>query len=149
MAFTYQILISKAEIIVFDSSNKPHIARALLDCASQSSFITKKFLVSLNTPKHDSTILVSGIGNVQSNISHCATITLQSKCRNYSKRLSCLVIDKITENIPHMSFPKEFFDIPEHIKLADEYFNESQHMTFCWVLMFLESHSKGSNFIGP
>ena len=126
LASTYQILLSTVEILVLDSRNNFHKARALLDSASQSSFIFKQFLEKLDIPKHNSSIVISGIGDAHSNVSHCTTITFYSIHSHYNSQLSCLLVDKITDNIPHVSFPKEYVDIPEHIQLADKHFNESR-----------------------
>lgn len=120
------VLLSTAEVLIPDSSGTRHTARVLLDSASQSHFITKHFFSKLNIPKHNIDIHVSGIGKTSSNINHCATVTLHSRCTNYSTSLSCLLIDTITENIPYQSFPKTLISIPQGINLADDHYNESR-----------------------
>ena len=126
IAHSFQTLLSTAEVFIADSFGNLHKARALLDSASQSNFIIKEFVDKWNLTKHDANVLVSGIGNSSSSINHCATIKLYSKYNNYISVLSCLIIDKITDNIPHMSFSKSLFSFPQGISLADEQYNESK-----------------------
>ena len=126
MAHSYQTLLSTAQILIEDSFGNVHQARALLDSASQTNFITNEFVKKCNLSTHNANVLVSGIGDSSSNITHCAEIKVRSKQNNYSRKISCLVLDKITENIPYLTFSKFLFSIPTDIPLADEQYNESQ-----------------------
>ena len=101
-------------------------ARTLLDSASQFNFNAKEFVDKWNVTNHDANLLVSGIGDLSSNIDHCVNIKLYSKYNNYITNLSCSVIDKIADNIPHLSFSKSLFSFPQDISLADEQYNESK-----------------------
>ena len=64
----------------------------------------KSFFEKLKIPKHNANILVSGIGQGSSNITHCTNI------------------------LPHVSFPVNSICIPKHINLADDQFHKSKEI---------------------
>ena len=147
----YQTLLPTAELYIVDVHGKRHLARALLDSASQSSFITRNFYDELKLPKHDTNIVVSGIGNGSSQVTHCTSIKIHSKYNNYSSELSCLIIDQITEYLPHISFSASVLSIPKHVKLADEHFNKSRQVDILlganifWNLILEDQINLGKN----
>nr|CAI5854889.1 unnamed protein product [Callosobruchus analis] len=56
-------ILSTVLIDVLDKHHKKHPARALLDCGSQSSFISKDLADTLNLDKHKTSLCISGISN--------------------------------------------------------------------------------------
>nr|CAI5824250.1 unnamed protein product [Callosobruchus analis] len=56
-------ILSTVLIHVLDKNHKKHSARALLDCGSQSSFISKDLADTLNLDKHKTSLCISGISN--------------------------------------------------------------------------------------
>ncbi|KAJ8976819.1 hypothetical protein NQ317_008713 [Molorchus minor] len=97
-----QVLLSTVLVRVFDKGNKPHMARALLDMGSQSSFITAEFcdVLQLNRVKVD--ITVGGLNQAQSDINF---------------------VPQITGSLPNFKVDLQSLRIPSHIKLADPNFH--------------------------
>lgn len=67
---------------------------------------------------------VTGMAQGMSNISACTTIDLVSTDIKYENSLACLILNKITQNLPQISFPVSKLKIPSGIKLADKTFNK-------------------------
>jgi hypothetical protein len=56
------------------------------------------------------------------------SVNLKSKINDYSMDLKCLVIPKITENLPLKTISPSFLEIPKNISLADPKFFESSQI---------------------
>ncbi|XP_059047190.1 uncharacterized protein LOC131842634 [Achroia grisella] len=122
-----QVILSTALVEVCNpSTNQSEKIRVLLDCGSQSSFISKslKEKLSLNS-NHIDTIRVIGIGNnCTNNIIETCTTQLKSLNSSYQLNLSCLVLDKITSEIPKAPINIQNINLPENLPLADPVFHK-------------------------
>lgn len=122
-----QILLSTALIEVSNpSTNQTMTARALLDCGSQSSFITKnlKERLSLKSIPID-TLKIIGIGNNCSNkIDESCTAQIKSLNTKFNVTLSCFVLKELTSHLPKAPIDIRKINLPENIKLADPGFNQ-------------------------
>src|SRR5699024_11211747 len=65
---TTVVLLSTALIKILDANNQAHLCRALLDCGSQSSFITSKLCAKLGLNLKPINISISGINLSSSNV---------------------------------------------------------------------------------
>ncbi|XP_045491084.1 uncharacterized protein LOC123690968 [Colias croceus] len=119
------VLLSTALIEVFNPINKQvEKVRALLDCGSQSSFITKSLQrrMSLRTCPLQA-ITVIGIGNNSSNTVYESCLTqIKSLNSNYSVTLSCLVLNELTGRLPKTPVDIKALKIPNSLTLADPEF---------------------------
>nr|CAH7763984.1 unnamed protein product [Callosobruchus chinensis] len=70
-------------VIVCDKNNGQHVIRALLDCGSQSSFISTELANKLQLPKLKINLCVSGLNNSISYVQYKCNITVFSR-RNQS-----------------------------------------------------------------
>lgn len=71
---------------------------------------------------------VKGVGQILTNINNQVDILIKSNHNNYSKKLRCLVLPHITDNLPSMSFDKANLNIPLNLQLADPEFNISSEV---------------------
>ncbi|KAJ8912014.1 hypothetical protein NQ315_003551, partial [Exocentrus adspersus] len=94
------ILFSTALVTILDQAGKPHYCRVILDSASQSNFISKEFCSKLKLKTRKTESVVSGLNNTVSNINFSVDVKIHSRINAFSTTLSCLLIDKITTNIP-------------------------------------------------
>lgn len=117
------VLLSTVVVNVFDYQNKPHKARALLDMGSQSSFITDRFCSTLNLQKLSTDVRISGLNETVSECTGKCNIRVKSTLNAYTIQVSCLVVPKITGNIPHIAIDKHNLRIPDNIVLADPNFD--------------------------
>lgn len=150
-----QVLLSTALINVTNPvTNQKEKVRALLDCGSQSSFISKalKDKLSLNSKSID-TIRVIGIGNnCAGNVIETCTAQLNSINSSYNLKLSCFVLDKITNEIPKIPINIQNINLP-HLPLADPVFYQPARIDVLigadafWEIVGNETQSLGQG--GP
>ncbi|KAJ3646592.1 hypothetical protein Zmor_024173 [Zophobas morio] len=115
-----QAVLSTAIILIKDCKNKFQKFRALLDVGSESHFITEAATNKLGLSTENANVVVAG-----SNTTARQKVQVQIESLHYSftTALNCLVIPKISKNIPVRTFSKDELDIPEAVKLADPNFN--------------------------
>ncbi|KAL0861062.1 hypothetical protein ABMA27_009574 [Loxostege sticticalis] len=121
-----QVILSTALIKVCNTSTGiSQQARALLDCGSQSSFMTKSLKEKLGLHSTSiNTLKIIGIGNSHSNnAAESCTVKIQSLCSPYNTKLSCLILNEITSELPKAPIHKQLLKIPKHIQLADPTFD--------------------------
>ncbi|KAJ8917008.1 hypothetical protein NQ315_012925, partial [Exocentrus adspersus] len=85
----------------------------------------KEFCSKLNLKTRKTESVVSGLNNTVSNINSIVDVKIHSRINAFSTTLSCLLIDKITTNIPCVSFEQKNISIPPNLILADPSFNIS------------------------
>lgn len=123
-----QVLLSKAKIHILDKNGKTHECRALLDSGSQPCFMTETLAETLKLQRAAVQISVIGISKSLSRVNHTVQTIIKSKFNSFSANIQCLVLRKITENLPLSSFRKEMITVPKNIKLAYPEFNISNHI---------------------
>ncbi|KAJ8912395.1 hypothetical protein NQ315_013461 [Exocentrus adspersus] len=120
-----QTLLGTAMVQVMDKFGNMHTCRAVLDSASESHFCTQELADKLQTHQDKTTMTVSGINKTYSQLTHSTNIRIQSGTNNFNTMINCLIIPKITDNLPSMSFDINCLNIPPEITIADPAFNES------------------------
>ncbi|XP_073963072.1 uncharacterized protein [Choristoneura fumiferana] len=122
-----QILLSTALVEVMNpSTNDVLKIRAILDCGSQSTFITKslKENLSLKSNRIDS-LKVIGIGKSCTNtVIETCNIKLNSINSKFSVKLSCLVLKDLTGELPKSPVDINKINIPKNLLLADPNFHK-------------------------
>ncbi|KAG5897723.1 hypothetical protein JTB14_007561 [Gonioctena quinquepunctata] len=98
----------------------------MLDSGSQSNFITNHLAKKLKLKTFRIHIPVAGINNSISNISNKTETFIYSIDGKYKAKETFLVIDKIAENMPQISFDISTINLPKNINLADSTFNASK-----------------------
>lgn len=93
-----QVMLATAIIKILSSDGNIVEARAILDSASQSNFITESLAKRLNLKTQNFHIPVAGINNSLSKISKKAQVTFLSQNEKYRNRDSFLIINKILIN---------------------------------------------------
>jgi hypothetical protein len=121
-----RVILSTAVIKVLDQRGRIQELRALLDGGSESNFITQHAVEKLGCKTESIRLPVVGINEAVTTINRRTVIQLQSKHTGFKSSLQCLVIPKITQNIPLVSFSATSFEIPKNLKLADPQFHISR-----------------------
>lgn len=119
----FTVLLSTAIIYVKDIKGNFIEGRALLDCGSQSNFISRTFFERLGYEGQKINVSVVGINKATTVISNSVRIPIKSLHNGFQTELTFLVIDKITSNIPAISFDSSNLNIPSNITLADPKFD--------------------------
>lgn len=113
------ILLATALVQIKDNQGHWHSCRVLLDSGSQSNFITIEFFRRLGISKSNVNISVQGINQVVSPINSQCVVSLKSNVNNFSTQLKCLIIDKISENLPSVTIDTINLKLPDNLQLAD------------------------------
>lgn len=116
-------LLSTVIVQLRDYNGVAYNCRALLDCGSQSNFITYDMVSKLGLNKSPTDISVIGIAQVSSSVKFACNITIHSLFSTYSTSVSCLVVSSICSLVPATHFDASSICIPENIQLSDPNFN--------------------------
>lgn len=99
--------------------------RALLDSGSQVSFITEKLTQKSCCEILPTNQTITGVVEGANKVTQKANCTVFSSVNNYKTNVSCCIVKNITCNLPQQTFDISNYNIPAHIKLADNNFNKS------------------------
>lgn len=120
------VVLATAIISVRDSQGNQRDCRVLLDGGAQSHFITQDFCSQLGLKLTPINQPVSGLGNQQTNLIHKTDLHIRSKYNAYSAKITCLVIRKITGDMPNALIDPTSLKIPKNLTLADLQFYVSR-----------------------
>ncbi|XP_052738902.1 uncharacterized protein LOC128198008 isoform X2 [Bicyclus anynana] len=119
-----EVLLCTAMVNVINpSTNERMVVRALLDSGSQCSFLSASVKTKLRLASQSTTTKIMGIGGQKLNVNtQRCSVRIQSKCSDFSTTTTCLVLPKLTGNIPKVTFDINHFNI-SNFQLADPTFN--------------------------
>ncbi|XP_055622776.1 uncharacterized protein LOC129766281 [Toxorhynchites rutilus septentrionalis] len=113
------VLLLTATVNVYDRYGRPHACRAVLDCASHTSYITSDLCRKLNLPTTSVNFEFSGIAGSKGHAHMGALVTFSSRCSNYKNVEPCVVLDRLTSELPLKPIDISQWPIPDAIHLAD------------------------------
>ncbi|XP_055590686.1 uncharacterized protein LOC129742770 [Uranotaenia lowii] len=116
------VLLETVSLLVVDRYGRKIQARALLDSAAMSNFITKKLANELATRQSPVDIAVAGIGESVKRIKHKLAAKIVSRNSDFSTTLDFLVMKKPTSYLPTSPIDTTAWRIPE-VPLADPQYN--------------------------
>lgn len=117
------VLLSTALVKVYDSNNKEHIARAILDSGSTSCLMSETLYNQLNLRTIHVNQSVIGINNISSQLNKMCRLTIKSLNETYSSNVQCFILPSITDNVPSCQVNLTNINIPKDICLADPHFH--------------------------
>lgn len=120
-----QVILSTAVVYVKDKFERSIQCRVLLDSGAQSNFITESMVQLLMLKKIRINHTILGIGESIKKISTSVTVSISSRTSEFSTNITCLVIPRITNELP-TKYVDHPFEIPLGIKLADPLFRQPQ-----------------------
>ncbi|KAH9639149.1 hypothetical protein HF086_018217 [Spodoptera exigua] len=124
------VLLSTVLIKLYDSNNREHLARAILDSGSTSCLMTDKMYRQLNLPYTPINKSIMGINSVASQINKMCLVSLKSLDETFMTNLRCFVLPSITNNVPCHSLDISTLNIPSDVCLADPYFHTPASVDF-------------------
>lgn len=148
-----EVLLSTALIEVINpNDNRKEIVKALLDCGSQSSFMSDSLKCRLqlsSQPLNATNIL--GIGNASLNVTpeRCHA-QIKSLNTPFTTSLDFLVLPQITDQLPKRYFDIRQLNLPSSLTLADPTFNQPSQIDLLlgadifWQLISPKQHSLGN-----
>lgn len=119
------VLLSTAQVEILDSRGHYQVVRALLDCASQASFITEKCAHRLGLSRSKVSLSVCGVGpNMSSMVSSSITCTIKPKDQlEPVYNIDAFTLPKICSDMPTTKIPIQNWSHISNLKLADSHFN--------------------------
>nr|XP_029716566.1 uncharacterized protein LOC115259910 [Aedes albopictus] len=117
------VLLLTVTINVLDQYGRPRTCRAVLDCASHASYITKDLCAALGLPVADIDFEFGGIAGSSGYASKGVLVPFSSRCSAYRDVVPCVILDKITSELPLKCVDVTDWPIPDSIHLADPQFN--------------------------
>ncbi|XP_050312876.1 uncharacterized protein LOC126747939 [Anthonomus grandis grandis] len=118
-----EILLSTAKVLVFDCNGKSHEVRALLDCGSQSNFISSELASQLKLKVEEVNLSVISVNSSVTKCNETLEVKVQSQFTEFSMNLKVFVLNKITNNLPLRFVNRNNLKIPCNLFLADPTFN--------------------------
>ncbi|XP_063920800.1 uncharacterized protein LOC135135633 [Zophobas morio] len=119
-----ETLLSTAIIYIWDNFGKMHKCRALLDGGSQSNFITRDLCQKLRLKTQSTNHITTGVNLSSNRVNETVQVHLSSLFKeSLHYNIDCLVLNKITQNLPLNSFSTKGMVIPDFVNLADANFN--------------------------
>jgi len=118
------VLLATAQIKVEDCKGKFHTCRALLDCGSQSNFITESTVRRLGLEQIRNQIPIIGINNATSVTNYNVNLEITSMKSDYTSKLNCLVLPRITSRMPMTDIDISTWNFSSNVVLADRDFNK-------------------------
>lgn len=118
------VLLATARVKLMINGQKSVEVRALLDSASQTSFVTSEALARLNVMPSKADLQISGISQSICHISQKVDLVIGSNCSESKQfEITCGVLNKITCALPQAYINIFDLNIPPNIQLADDTFN--------------------------
>lgn len=118
-----RVLLSTAIVHVYDSKNQLISCRALLDNGSQMNFVTEELANRLQLKGQTFETSISGVMQGTFQAKRIINLRVKSRFNNFSESIDCIILPKITQNLPQEFISTTSVTIPNHLKLADPNFN--------------------------
>jgi hypothetical protein len=118
------VLLATAQIKVNDCKGKFQTCRVLLDCGSQSNFITESTVRRLGLEQTRNKVSITGINNATSVTNYNVNLEITSMKNDYTSKLNCLVLPRITSKMPMTDIDTSTWKFPSDVVLADRDFNK-------------------------
>jgi hypothetical protein len=96
-----------------------------LDCGLQSNFITESAVRRLGLEQTGNRVPVTGINNATSVTNYKVELEMSSMMNDYANILNCLVLPRITSNMPMNDIDISTWEFPSDVVLADKDFHKS------------------------
>lgn len=146
-----EVLLCTALVTLSNPDTKQSLSvRAVLDCGSQSSFITEAVKSKLKLPIQPSDINIVGIGDsfIKQSTERCSLQLSSKNTTPFSVTMSCLVLPSICGKVP--KYPCNILHVDlSNFNLADPKFNEPAAIDLLigadlfWDLIGSDQHSLG------
>ncbi|XP_024939622.1 uncharacterized protein LOC107266569 [Cephus cinctus] len=119
------VLLATARIYIFDKFGNKHECRVLLDQGSQPH-ITTELCQRLGLSCKEVGITLSGIEQGSQNVPFQTTVKISSRVTDFTTTITCLVLKKISDELPTQRIASSRIDVPKGIELADPAFDQIQ-----------------------
>lgn len=146
-----QVLLATASVILYSINGEKVCARALLDSASQTTFITADLVKRLKIKGYNQFLKIAGITNKVTRIEQMVDVVIESSIdTNFRIKASCAILEKITCPLPHSMVDTSKFNIPKYLQMADPlFYTPSQIDMLLGADLYFELLNPGLIRLGP
>lgn len=118
------VLLSTAQVVIYDNDGKRHLVKCLLDSGSQCNFISSECCVRLGLNCNKNTqMIVRGFGGSEKPIRGSTDFRIFSRFdEDVFYDVSGLVVDRITDDLPTVPVNNAAFTHIKSLQLADSSF---------------------------
>ncbi|GBM92664.1 hypothetical protein AVEN_160709-1, partial [Araneus ventricosus] len=118
-------LLSTAVVWVYSPIRSAYVqGRVLLDCGSQSHFLTSQFASELGLSKRKINVPISGLSGSTTNAKWIASTIICNGNSSFSSLIDLLIVPKITDFVPSKVLNITQLNIPKRSELADPNFDK-------------------------
>lgn len=144
------VILATALVSLRDSQGNQRDCRALLDGGAQSHFITQDLCDQMKLKLIPINQSVAGLGKQPTNLNYKTEIILKSRCNAFSAKITCLVIQRITGELPNSTIERANLKIPQNLRLADPQFHTPRAIDlFIGAELFWSLLCVGQISLGP
>jgi len=118
------VLLATAQIKVKNCKGNLHTCRAFLDCGSQYNFITESSVRRLGLKQTRNLVRITGIKDATSVANYNVNLEITSMKNDYTSKLNCLVLPRITSKMPRTDIDISTWKFPSDVVLADRDFSK-------------------------
>jgi hypothetical protein len=94
------VLLLTVQLKIKDCKGNLHTCRVLLDCGSQSNFITESSVRWLGLKQTWNQVPIMGINDATSVTNYNVNLEITSMKNDYTSKLNCLVLPRLTSKMP-------------------------------------------------
>lgn len=117
-----RILMATVIVDAIRSNGSNVSMRVLLDSASEANFITQAAHNKLGSKRCRVSEIVTGLNEMENKIHDSCEVHVKSKCSEFEFNAQCLIVPKITRNLPAITIERNNLQIPNNLQLADSEF---------------------------
>ncbi|XP_011061744.1 PREDICTED: uncharacterized protein LOC105150405 [Acromyrmex echinatior] len=93
--------------------------------ASEANFVTQAAYNKLGLKKNRAFEIVTGLNEIENKIHSICEVHVKSRCSNFQASVQCLIVSKITKNLPSTNIDRDKLQIPSNLVLADSEFHNN------------------------
>ncbi|XP_047520275.1 uncharacterized protein LOC125059771 [Pieris napi] len=116
------VLLSTALVKLYDSNNREHVVRVVLDSGSTSSLLSYRMFQQLNLSYNKISQSVQGINNAITQIDKMCNLRFKSLDDSFTCNINCFILPSLTDSVPNSTVNILNLNIPTNICLADPHF---------------------------
>ncbi|XP_055589945.1 uncharacterized protein LOC129742126 [Uranotaenia lowii] len=122
------IFMPTAIVTIVDCYGREHMARAVLDCASQVNLISSKLAQTLCLQRKYVNLIVKGVGDQPKRAKHSVATQIRSLKEDFQIDVDFVILEKLTPKLPSHDISVDRWNVPCHIQLADPQFFKSKEI---------------------
>jgi hypothetical protein len=118
------VLLATAQIKAKDCKGNVHTCRKLLDCGSQSNFITEPTIRRLGLDQTMNKVPITDINSATSVTNYNVNLEITSMMNDFTSKLNCLLLPIIRSKIPMTDRDTSMWKFPSDVDLTDRDFKK-------------------------